>query len=53
MNDLTFGSTDGSTRVPVMPHLPLHDATALTRGGNLAQIALVRSIRCASRAPES
>ncbi|ARJ68807.1 hypothetical protein B0A89_03335 [Paracoccus contaminans] len=40
MNDLTFGGTDGSTLVPVMPHLPLHDATALTRGGNLAQIAL-------------
>ncbi|WP_084115840.1 hemin uptake protein HemP [Paracoccus sphaerophysae] len=26
--------------VPVLPNLPLHDATQLTAGGNLAQIAL-------------
>lgn len=37
MNDLTF---DRSSFVSAVPHLPMHDATALTRGGNLAQIAL-------------
>lgn len=39
MNDLTFRSNEG-TAVPVMPQLPLHDATQLTGGGNLAQIYL-------------
>ena len=39
MNDLAFRSSD-HTPVPVLPNLPLHDATRLTEGGNLAQIAL-------------
>lgn len=39
MNDLTFRSGE-PTIVPVLPNLPLHDATQLTAGGNLAQIAL-------------
>lgn len=44
MNDLSFTGTVRSTMVPVVSHLPLHDATALTQGGNLAQIALLDQV---------
>ena len=40
MNYLTFTSPARGMPVPVVTQLPLHDASALTRGGNLAQIAL-------------
>lgn len=39
MNDLSFHGSD-RTAMPVAPAPPLHNATALTEGGNLAQIAL-------------
>ena len=39
MNDLSFHGSDLPS-MPVAPARPLHDATALTEGGNLAQIAL-------------
>lgn len=39
MNDLSFHGSDVPS-MPVAPAPPLHDATALTEGGNLAQIAL-------------
>ncbi|MBB1499049.1 hemin uptake protein HemP [Paracoccus sp. MC1862] len=43
MNDLTF---HGNDPMPVQVRLqaPLHDATALTAGGHLAQIALADQI---------
>lgn len=40
MNDLAFHSDLSRMAVPVLPNVPLHDAAQLTRGGNLAQIAL-------------
>lgn len=43
MNDLTFHGTDG-TLVPVRVQPPLHEATALTQGGHLAQIALADQV---------
>ena len=39
MNDLSFHGSD-RTAMPVAPAPALHDATALTEGGNLAQVAL-------------
>ena len=39
MNDLSFHGSN-RTAMPVAPGPPLHDAAALTEGGNLAQIAL-------------
>ena len=43
MNDLSFDGTD-RTPVPVRMQAPLHDATMLTKGGHLAQIALADQI---------
>ena len=37
MNDLTFSA---EMSAPVQPQVPTYDAARLTRGGNLAQIAL-------------
>lgn len=39
MNDLSFRGSD-RVAMPVFPTVPLHDATALTEGGHLAQISL-------------
>jgi len=41
MNDLTFHATD---RTPVRIPTPLHEATTLTAGGHLAQIALADQV---------
>ncbi|MDO5371323.1 hemin uptake protein HemP [Paracoccus sp. (in: a-proteobacteria)] len=43
MNDLTFHGSD-PTPVQVRLQAPLHDATTLTAGGHLAQIALADQI---------
>ena len=43
MNDLSFDGAD-RTPVPVRMPTPLHEATALTGGGHLAQIALADQI---------
>jgi len=43
MNDLTFHGAD-HTSVQVRLQAPLHDATTLTAGGHLAQIALADQI---------
>lgn len=53
MNDLSFHGSD-RTAMPVAPARPLHDATALTEGGNLARTrSMGRSTPCASPAPAS
>ena len=43
MNDLTFHNAD-PVPVPVRVQTPLHDATKLTAGGHLAQIALADQV---------
>lgn len=43
MNDLTFHGNDPAP-VPVRLQAPLHEATTLTAGGHLAQIALADQI---------
>jgi len=43
MNDLTFHGADAAA-LPVRLQAPLHEATTLTAGGHLAQIALADQI---------
>lgn len=43
MNDLSFDATERAV-VPLLPRVPLHDATQLTGGGHLAQIVLADQV---------